>query len=291
MIERDGGSAAAIAADLNDISALDPLIGDAVARWGGLDFLVHNAGGAAPAPFEATTAEALNAAFHFNVAAPFELTKAAAGHLRERPGAAIVMITSMMGHIAGRGLITYGTVKAAADHMMRQLAVELAPRIRVNAVAPGIIATDGLTAAVPPDVRDRIAAGTCCGASAANRTSPRPSGGCCQRTQVSSPARSSRLTAELTGHLSRSDTRRHPARPSRRFVAHSPAHRHRRHRRSFAPGTYRWPPEAAARAQSPIPRTGPRAHPQMIQICMPQLMIAKQSETAAIGGSGAWRHT
>jgi 7-alpha-hydroxysteroid dehydrogenase len=160
MIERDGGSAAAIAADLNDVSALGPLVGAAVARWGGLDFLVHNAGGAAPAPFEATTAGALNAAFHFNVAAPFELTKAAAGHLRERPGAAIVTITSMMGHIAGRGLITYGTVKAAADHMMRQLAVELAPRIRVNAVAPGIIATGGLTAAVPPDVRDRIAAGT-----------------------------------------------------------------------------------------------------------------------------------
>ena len=204
VIERAGGSAAAVAADLSDISALGPLIGDAVARWGGLDFLVHNAGGAAPAPFEATTAEALNAAFHFNVAAPFELTKAAAGHLRQRPGAAIVTITSMMGHIAGRGLITYGTVKAAADHLTRQLAAELAPQVRVNAVAPGIIATDGLTAAVPPDVRDRIAAGPRCGAWAANRTSPRPSGGCCQRTQVSSPARSSRLTAELTGHLSRS---------------------------------------------------------------------------------------
>lgn len=62
MIERAGGSAAAIAADLNDISALGPLIGDAVARWGGLDFLVHNAGGAAPTSFEATTAEALDAA-------------------------------------------------------------------------------------------------------------------------------------------------------------------------------------------------------------------------------------
>lgn len=160
VIERAVGSAAAVAADLNDISALGPLVGDAVARWGGLDFLVHNAGGAAPAPFEAVTAEALDAAFHFNVAAPFELTKAAAVHLRERPGAAIVTITSMMGHLAGRGLITYGTVKAAADHLTRQLAAELAPRIRVNAVAPGIIATDGLRAALPPDVRDRIAAGT-----------------------------------------------------------------------------------------------------------------------------------
>jgi NAD(P)-dependent dehydrogenase (short-subunit alcohol dehydrogenase family) len=58
----------------------------------------------------------------------------------------------MMGHIAGRGLITYGTVKAAADHLTRELAAELAPQVRVNAVAPGIIATDGLTAAVPPDV-------------------------------------------------------------------------------------------------------------------------------------------
>ncbi len=111
-------------------------------------------------PFEATTAEALNAAFHFNIAASFELTRAAVGHLRERPGAAIVAITSMMGHIAGRGLITYGTVKAGADHMMCQLAAELAPRFRANAVAPGIIATEGLTAAVPPNVRDQIAAAT-----------------------------------------------------------------------------------------------------------------------------------
>lgn len=61
-----------------------------------------------PPSFDATTAESLNAAFHFNIAAPFELTKAAVGHLRERPGTAIVTITSMMGHIAGRGLITCG---------------------------------------------------------------------------------------------------------------------------------------------------------------------------------------
>lgn len=160
MIERAGGHAVAVAADLNVVPALGPLIGDAVARGGGLDFLVHNAGGAAPASFEETTAQVLDAAFHFNVSAPFELTKAAAGHLRERPGAAIVTITSMMGHIAGRGLITYGAVKAAADHMTRQLAVELAPQIRVNAAAPGIIATEGLTAAIAADARDQIAAAT-----------------------------------------------------------------------------------------------------------------------------------
>lgn len=66
----------------------------------------------------------------------------------------------MMGHIAGRGLIAYGTVKAAADHMTRQLAAELAPQIRLNAVAPGIIATESVTAAVPPQVSDQIAAAT-----------------------------------------------------------------------------------------------------------------------------------
>ena len=57
-------------------------------------------------------------------------------------------------------MIAYGTVKAAADHMTRQLAAELAPLIRVNAVAPGIIATDGVTTALPPDVSDQIAAAT-----------------------------------------------------------------------------------------------------------------------------------
>jgi 7-alpha-hydroxysteroid dehydrogenase len=159
-IERAGGNAVAIAADLNDVSALGQVVDRALEHGDRLDFLVHNAGGAPPAPLEDTTAEMLDAAFHFNVSAPFELTKAAIGHLRRRPGAAIVTITSMMGHIAGRGLIAYGTVKAAADHMTRQLAAELAPLIRVNAVAPGIIATEGVTAALPPDVSDQIAAAT-----------------------------------------------------------------------------------------------------------------------------------
>jgi 7-alpha-hydroxysteroid dehydrogenase len=121
---------------------------------------VHNAGGAPPAPFADTTADDLDTAFHFNVSAPFELTRAAVGHLRERPGAAIVTITSMMGRIAGRGLIAYGTVKAAADHLTRQLAAELAPQIRVNAVAPGIIATDAVNGALPPAVREQIVEAT-----------------------------------------------------------------------------------------------------------------------------------
>lgn len=159
-IETGGGSATAVAADLNDVAGLRGLVDDAVARCGGLDFLVHNAGGAPPAPFEETTADDLDSAFHFNVSAAFELTRAAVGHLRERPGAAIVTITSMMGHIAGRGLITYGTVKAAADHLTRQLAAELAPEIRVNAVAPGIIATDAVSEALPAELRDAIADAT-----------------------------------------------------------------------------------------------------------------------------------
>lgn len=76
-IERAGGHAAAIAADLNDVSGLARLVDEAVAVGDGLDFLVHNAGGAPPAPLEDTTAQVLDTAFHFNVSAPFELTKAA----------------------------------------------------------------------------------------------------------------------------------------------------------------------------------------------------------------------
>jgi 7-alpha-hydroxysteroid dehydrogenase len=159
-IAQAGGHATPVAADINDVSGLGGLVRDAVAREGGLDFLVHNAGGAPPAPFDQTSAADLDGAFHFNVSAPFELTRAAVDHLRERSGAAIVTITSMMGHIAGRGLITYGTVKAAADHLTRQLAAELAPAIRVNAVAPGIIATDAVSAALPPELRDAIAQAT-----------------------------------------------------------------------------------------------------------------------------------
>lgn len=54
------------------------------------------------------------------------------------------MVSSAIGHVTGRGWVTYGAVKAALDHSVRLMAADLNPHIRVNAVAPGAIMTDAL---------------------------------------------------------------------------------------------------------------------------------------------------
>jgi type IV secretion system protein VirD4 len=72
----------------------------------------------------------------------------------------VVNISSTMDRMVGRGLLVYGTVKAALSHMTRLLAADLAPRVRVNAIAPGVVETDGLKAALTEEVRAQVTAAT-----------------------------------------------------------------------------------------------------------------------------------
>jgi 7-alpha-hydroxysteroid dehydrogenase len=159
-IRAGGGEAEVIAADLADPAAAAGIVEGTRARFGRLDALVNNAGGAAPAAYGDTTAADLEAAFRFNVVTAFELTKEATPLLLGSPSAAVVNVSSRMDRLVSRGLLTYGTVKAALTHMTRLLAVELAPRVRVNAVSPGVVATEALEQALDADSRARIEAAT-----------------------------------------------------------------------------------------------------------------------------------
>ena len=131
-----------------------------VAELGRVDIVVNNAGGASPGAFLETTAADLEEAFRFNVTAGFELTKHAVPHLLASGRGSIINVTSVFGRIAGRGLLVYGTVKAALVHMTRLLAADLSPRVRVNAIAPGIIETDALKAALTNQIRVRVVEAT-----------------------------------------------------------------------------------------------------------------------------------
>jgi 7-alpha-hydroxysteroid dehydrogenase len=155
-----GRAALVIPADLGDASGASGLIDAAVAEHGRLDALVNNAGGAAPMPFLETTTEQLEAAFRFNVSAPFELIRRATPHLLASPRGSIVNVSSRMDSLSERELITYGTVKAALSHMTRLLATELAPRVRVNGVAPAVVATEELNKALDEELRRRVEAAT-----------------------------------------------------------------------------------------------------------------------------------
>ena len=158
-VRASGRTASVIPADLTDVSQLVKIIERAIAEHGRLDILVNNAGGAMPASYLDTTPETLDEAFHFNVAVPFELTKRATPYLLDSGRGSVVNITSRMDRTA-RGMVTYGTVKAAFTQLTRLLAVELAPGVRVNGIAPGVVETGALKAVLTDELRARIVAAT-----------------------------------------------------------------------------------------------------------------------------------
>jgi 7-alpha-hydroxysteroid dehydrogenase len=159
-VQAAGRSATAIPADLTDVSRAAQIVDRTIAEHGRLDILVNNAGGAMPAAYLDTTPEALDEAFHFNVAAPFELTRRATPYLLDSGRGSVINITSRMDRLAARQMVTYGTVKAALAHLTRLLAVELAPGVRVNGIAPGVVETDGLATVLNDELRRRIVAAT-----------------------------------------------------------------------------------------------------------------------------------
>jgi 7-alpha-hydroxysteroid dehydrogenase len=159
-VRASGRTASVIPADLTDVSQAVEVIERAIAERGRLDILVNNAGGAMPARYLDTTPEALDEAFHFNVAAPFELTKRATPYLLDSGRGSVVNITSRMDRLTARGMVTYGTVKAAFTQLTRLLAVELAPGVRVNGIAPGVVETDALTEVLTDELRARIVSAT-----------------------------------------------------------------------------------------------------------------------------------
>jgi 7-alpha-hydroxysteroid dehydrogenase len=148
VAEQIGGTgrrAHIVVADLARPDDTAQLAAQAVEAFGRLDIVVNNVGGTMPAPLLNTSAKDLRDAFTFNVATAHALTTAAAPLILEHAGGgSIINITSTMGRLAGRGFAAYGTAKAALAHYTRLSALDLAPRIRVNAIAPGSILTSAL---------------------------------------------------------------------------------------------------------------------------------------------------
>lgn len=150
-IEALGRRAVPVANDLNDLSTMQALI-DAAMKLGRLDIVINNVGGSMPGPFLNETVETFEAAFHFNVSTAFHLTRLAAPRMLEKDGGSIVNITSAMGRLVDRGYAGYGTAKGALAHMTRLVAADLSPRIRVNAIAPGAIATEALGSVLSDEI-------------------------------------------------------------------------------------------------------------------------------------------
>ena len=149
--------------DVNDLGVLAGLVGRTATELGGVDVLVNNAGGSLSRPFLETTTGELEASFHFNVAVPFELARLVVPHMLERGSGSIVNIGSVAGQKAVRGSLTHSLTKSALGQLTRLMAIELAPRVRVNAVLPGAIETDALRRFLDgrgASIRDTMAANT-----------------------------------------------------------------------------------------------------------------------------------
>ena len=132
------GSTLVLQGDLARFDRLPELVARTVGRFGRLDGLVNNASAFFPTPLGTTTPDHWDALFAANARAPFFLAQAAAPHLRASRGA-IVNLADIYADRPLHGHAVYGMSKAALVYMTRALALELAPEIRVNAIAPGAI--------------------------------------------------------------------------------------------------------------------------------------------------------
>ncbi|HYV59910.1 MAG TPA: SDR family oxidoreductase [Acidimicrobiia bacterium] len=156
-----GRRALGVPCDVSDLANLDLIVDQAMSEFGRIDVVVNNAGGAMPQPFLDTSEKALEGAFHFNVTTAFTLSKLAVPHMLARDGGSIVNISSAMGRLTDRGYVAYGTAKGALSHMTRLMASDLAPRIRVNGIAVGSVATSALEIVLTnDDLRNEMVAKT-----------------------------------------------------------------------------------------------------------------------------------
>ena len=125
-------------AELADLPALPELIGQLLGQYGRLDALINNASAFFPTPPGTATAQQWDALFASNAQAPFFLSQAAIPALREARGS-IVNLVDIYAERPLAGHPLYCMAKAALAAMTRSLALDLAPEIRVNGVAPGAV--------------------------------------------------------------------------------------------------------------------------------------------------------
>jgi 7-alpha-hydroxysteroid dehydrogenase len=146
-----GREAMAVATDVTERDDLERLVAASVAQFGRIDILVNNAGGWLPTPVQTTSERAFEAALRFNVTSAFLLSRLCIPHLAAHGEGAIVNISSRAASMVQPCFTAYGAAKAALSFMTRNMAPELAPKIRVNAIEVGGVETDALAHVLTDD--------------------------------------------------------------------------------------------------------------------------------------------
>jgi len=161
---RDGGNAARIAAELPELSsvervdvadrdAVDAAFARSVEALGGLDVLICNAGISIRNAFVDITRDDFDRVMRVNVHGVFYVSQLAARHMLQQDGGGAILVTaSTAGVVAYRNYADYNASKGAVLSLVRSMAIELAPKVRVNAINPGYTSTPMQDAEYSPDM-------------------------------------------------------------------------------------------------------------------------------------------
>ncbi len=152
---------AAVRMDVRDRAAVRAAVERVERESGGLDILVNNAGLLATGPFDSTAGEAWDDLVAVNLTGIYNCVQAAVPAMRRRGKGAIINIASVAHEKGGGafGNVWYAATKAGVVAMTKGLGRELGPlKIRVNAIAPAVVATDMVHSLLTPEVRARIVA-------------------------------------------------------------------------------------------------------------------------------------
>lgn len=153
-IEQGGGSAIAVQADVSDSAACAALVEAVVARFGRIDILVNNAGITRDGLLVRMSDDDWRSVIDTNLSGAFYLARSVGKLMMKQRFGSIVNMASVVGMMGNAGQVNYAAAKAGLIGMTKSIARELAGRgVRVNAVAPGFIATD-MTDALPDAARE-----------------------------------------------------------------------------------------------------------------------------------------
>ena len=141
LIHAEGNAALAFAADVTRAVDCKAMVGEVLARWGGLDILHHNVGVESRLDLMETTEEEWDRVMAIDLKSMLLTTQAAVPAMEQRGGGAITCISSIAGMV-GHGRTAYAAAKAGVIGFVTSVSVQLGPkRIRVNAIAPGQVWT------------------------------------------------------------------------------------------------------------------------------------------------------
>src|SRR5687767_64832 len=143
-------------ADVRDPQAMERFVDEAEAAWGGVDVLVANAGMWKGASIETMSPEEWRESIEVNLTGTYLLCRFGIPALRRRGGGALVVVSSTAGQRGEAGHSHYAAAKGAQISLVKSLAVECAPQVRVNAVAPGWVDTDMSATPLTGPERDTI---------------------------------------------------------------------------------------------------------------------------------------